>query len=133
MQEYSVLMSVYAKDKPEYIKIAIDSMLNQTIPPEQFVIVLDGKVPDTITAVVTEYENRYPQVFTVVVLAENGGLGHALNEGLRYCRNELVARMDADDISLPHGARENWRCLYRMTGLISAVAISTNSAGHLTM
>lgn len=101
MQGYSVLMSVYAKDKPEYIKIAIDSMLNQTIPPEQFVIVLDGKVPDTITAVVTEYENRYPQVFTVVALAENGGLGHALNEGLRYCRNELVARMDADDISLP--------------------------------
>lgn len=101
MQKYSVLMSVYKKDKPEYLTQAVDSMLNQTIPPEQFVVVIDGPVSDEIDNLINKYRNKYERMFTIVRLQSNGGLGNALNEGLRHCRNELVARMDADDISLP--------------------------------
>lgn len=97
---YSVLMSVYSKDVPSYVNTAIESMLNQTVPPEQFVIVVDGPVPDGLKNVISKYEEN-KKLFTVIWLEENNGLANALNVGLRHCRNELVARMDADDISLP--------------------------------
>ena len=98
---YSVLMSVYAKDNPEYLVTAIESMLNQTVKPEQFVIVQDGNVGKELEKVLVDYQTNFPTVFTLVKLKENGGLANALNHGLQACRNELVARMDADDISLP--------------------------------
>jgi len=96
---YSVLMSVYAKDKPEYLETSIKSMLNQTVAPEQFVIVVDGPVPEDIHGIVEKYAVNV-NLFTVVKLSQNGGLGKALDAGLKKCRYELVARMDADDISL---------------------------------
>lgn len=98
--QYSVLMSVYAKDHPAYVAAAVESMLNQTVPPEEYVIVVDGPVTDALRNVITKYEAD-SKLFTVIWLEKNGGLGNALNTGLNYCRNELVARMDADDISLP--------------------------------
>lgn len=98
--KYSVLMSVYAKDDPKYLKISIESMLNQTAKPEQFVIVLDGPVTNEIGDIIEQF-SQDKQLFTIVPLAENSGLGKALDAGIKYCRNELIARMDADDISLP--------------------------------
>lgn len=98
---YSVLMSVYEKDNPEYLRISIESMLNQTVPPEQFVLVVDGPVPREISTVIDQYADRR-DLFTIVKLIENSGLGIALDAGLKECRNDLVARMDADDISLPN-------------------------------
>lgn len=100
MQKYSVLMSVYSQDNPEYFVTAIESMLNQTISPEQFVIVVDGAVPEKIEKIIKQYENN-AEIFTIVRLNKNQGLANALNEGISECRNELIARMDADDISLP--------------------------------
>lgn len=97
---YSVLMSVYEKDKPKYLEASIESMLNQTVLPEQFVIVLDGPVPKEIHKVIEKYVVDRKR-FTLVELSQNNGLGRALDIGLIECRNELVARMDADDISLP--------------------------------
>lgn len=108
--KYSVLMSVYAKDKPEYLFEAIQSMLAQTIPPEQFVIVIDGPVLDELMQPIYEYQRYYVDLFTIVPLEKNSGLGNALNEGLKYCRNELVARMDADDISLPERCEKELAC-----------------------
>lgn len=99
--KYSVLMSVYAKDNPEHLRLSIESMLNQTVMPEQFVLVQDGPVPSDLNKIIDVYKNDYKDIFTVVPLAQNGGLGKALDEGIKYCRNELIARMDADDISLP--------------------------------
>lgn len=97
---YSILMSVYGKDKPEYIECSIESMLSQTVRPEQFVIVLDGPVPEEVHKIIGKYTvNR--ELFTLVELSQNKGLGRALDAGLKECRNELIARMDADDISLP--------------------------------
>lgn len=99
--QYSVLMSVYANDNPEYLRAGIESMLAQTVPPEQFVLVIDGPVCQELQAVIDSYERR-SGLFTVCRLSRNAGLGNALNEGLKLCRNELIARMDADDISLPY-------------------------------
>lgn len=98
---YSVLMAVYFKDEAKYLELAIDSMLNQTVKPEQFVIVIDGSVSESLGKIIEKYENMNPALFTIVKLKTNEGLANALNIGLQVCRNELVARMDADDISLP--------------------------------
>ncbi len=98
---YSVLMSVYDKEKPEYLKQSIESMLNQTVKPEQFVIVEDGPLNKELKNIISDYNKKNYEMFTVIKLRENGGLGNALNIGIDACRNELIARMDSDDISLP--------------------------------
>ena len=95
-QKYSVLMSLYKKEKPEYLRLAIDSMINQTVPPDEIVIVEDGPLTDELYAVLDEYPMLHR-----VKNETNLGLGLALNVGLKKCRNELVARMDTDDCSKP--------------------------------
>lgn len=97
MEKYSVLMSLYVKEKPEYLRLAIDSMLNQTVTPDEMVIVEDGPLNDSLYSVLDEYEGKITRVRN----EKNIGLGLALNVGLKACRNELVARMDTDDISKP--------------------------------
>lgn len=99
--KYSVLMTVYKSDNPEYFSCSIKSMINQTKKPDEIIIVKDGPVPETIEKVIENaiQENIVPII--PVQLSENVGLGLALNEGLKYCKNELIARMDSDDISLP--------------------------------
>lgn len=99
--KYSVLMSVYKNDNQEYLIQAIESILNQTVPPEQYVIVIDGPVSDELITIINSYKEHYPSLFTILPLSQNGGLGNALNHGIDICRNELIARMDADDVSKP--------------------------------
>lgn len=101
MTTYSVLMSVYQREKADYLTQSIDSMLNQTVLPEQIVVVKDGPLTLELDSVLNNYQAKYKDVFTVVELEENSGLAVALDFGLKHCRNELVARMDSDDISLP--------------------------------
>ena len=98
---YSVLMSLYIKEKPEYLRLAIDSMLYQTVKPDEIVIVEDGPLTDTLYAVLDEYKAKYPQIVRTVKNEKNLGLGLALNVGLKECKNEFIARMDTDDISKP--------------------------------
>lgn len=95
-KKYSVLMSLYKKENPEYLRIAIDSMLNQTVAPDEIVLVEDGPLTDDLYAVLDEYPMLHR-----VKNETNLGLGLALNVGLKECRNELVARMDTDDCSKP--------------------------------
>lgn len=99
-------MSVYSKEKPEYLDASINSMLVQTVMPDQFVLVKDGPLTQELDAICSEYMYKFKDVFTIVELSESMGLGAALNEGLKYCRNELVARMDSDDISLSTRCQE---------------------------
>lgn len=99
--KYSVLMSVYVKEQPEYAKLSIDSMLEQTIKPDEIVLVKDGPLTSELDNMIAEYEQAFPGLFTIVPLKENVGLGMALNEGLKVAKNELVARMDTDDIAFP--------------------------------
>ncbi|MBQ3181694.1 MAG: glycosyltransferase [Clostridia bacterium] len=102
--DYSVLMPVYYKENPEYFKESIESMLSQTVPTDNFVIVCDGELTDELTKVLDTYRNN--PVITIVQLEKNMGLAKALTEGLKYCKNELVARMDSDDISLPERCKK---------------------------
>lgn len=95
-KKYSVLMSLYKKEKPEYLALAIDSMLNQTLPPDEIVLVEDGP----LTKELYEVLDKYPMLHRIKN-ETNLGLGLALNVGLKKCRNELVARMDTDDCSKP--------------------------------
>ena len=95
MEKYSVLMSLYKKEHPEYLQLALDSMINQTIKPDEIVLVEDGPLTAELYGVVEKYKDA----LHIVVNETNLGLGLALNRGLEACRNELVARMDTDDIS----------------------------------
>lgn len=101
-REYSVLMSVYHKEKPEYLKQAIESIQTQTISTNDFVLVCDGPLNEQLDGVIATKQQEMGDTLNVVRLAKNGGLGNALNEGIKYCKNELVARMDSDDIAYPN-------------------------------
>lgn len=97
--KYSVLMSVYFKDNSQWLKESIESMLNQTIMPDEFVIVKDGKLNIELDNIISGYVLKYPDIFKIISLEKNQGLGPALAVGIEQCKNEWIARMDSDDIS----------------------------------
>lgn len=74
-REYSVLMSVYFKEKPEFLKRSIDSMMSQSIAPSEIVIVKDGKLTDELDCLIEQYNNKFPNIFNIVELEKNIGLG----------------------------------------------------------
>lgn len=98
---YSVLLSVYCKEKPNFLAQSLDSMFNQSVAPEEVVIVEDGPLTEGLYSVLNKYSEMYPDSFKRVVNQTNMGLGKALNRGLAVCKNELIARMDTDDIIKP--------------------------------
>lgn len=99
MEKYSVLMSLYIKERPEYLKLAIGSMIDQTLKPDEILIVKDGKITSELQNILDNFEKKYPNLIHIIGYEENRGLGRALNYGLEHCKNELVARMDTDDIA----------------------------------
>lgn len=97
--KFSVLMSVYRNDNPAYLRSAVESIsTNQTVRPEEIILIVDGPIPselsDTIKRLTLEISYLKP-----CYLEQNGGLGNALRIGMNMSTNELVARMDSDDIS----------------------------------
>lgn len=100
-RKYSVLMSVYYKEKPEWLDYAIKSMLNQTVFPDEFVLVEDGPLTKELDDIIEKYVTKYPRLFNIVKISKNGGLGPALQRGIEECKNEFIARMDSDDYSVP--------------------------------
>lgn len=100
-KKYSVLMSIYYKENPNWFDKSIKSMLDQTIKPSEFVLVEDGPLTDELDKVVEKYENTYPDIFKVVKLSKNVGLGPALKRGVEECSYDFIARMDSDDYCLP--------------------------------
>lgn len=99
--EYSVLMSVYAKEKPEYLDADIQSMLDQTVETDDFVILCDGPLTPELDAVLEKHMAQNPSILRLIQLPENISTGSALNIGVAQCRHELIAKMDSDDISVP--------------------------------
>lgn len=97
--KFSVLMSVYVKEKPKHLETAINSILKQTLLPNEFVIVKDGPLTKKLDTLLQNYAKKN-SIIKLIQIKENVGLGKALNEGLKYCSYDYVARMDSDDISL---------------------------------
>ena len=100
-ENYSVLMSVYYKENSEYLKQAIESIQAQTFPTDDFVLVCDEPLNQELDSVIKKKQQEMKNILNVVRLKKNAGLGNALNKGIQQCKNELVARMDSDDISYP--------------------------------
>ena len=99
MEKFSVSMCVYGGDNPEWFQIAVRSILDQTAKPDEVVLVVDGPVPEALDAVICQF--RQDPVFRVIRLEKNMGHGEARRTGLQACTYDLVALMDADDISTP--------------------------------
>ncbi|MBR5178605.1 MAG: glycosyltransferase [Lachnospiraceae bacterium] len=107
--KYSILMSVYREDSPEYFKVALDSIYQkQTKKPDEIVIVEDGPVTEELRQVVRDFVKETKlenpdcnNLVKVIVLKKNAGLGIALREGANNCIGDYIIRMDSDDISLP--------------------------------
>jgi glycosyltransferase involved in cell wall biosynthesis len=99
--KYSVLMPVYIKDNPEWLKIALDGMMAQTLPPSEFVIVKDGKITEELNKVLNEYKQKHPVLFKIMGFDENRGVGLASKFGVENCSYDYIARMDADDYCIP--------------------------------
>lgn len=97
--DYSVLMSVYQNDKPEYLDLAIRSMVEQTLPFKDMVIVCDGPLTKPLDNVLASWREKLKPRVNVHRLVENGGLGSSLSAGLPFCKCGIVARMDSDDVS----------------------------------
>jgi len=93
---FSVLLSVYGREKPEYFKSSLNSLLKQTLPADEVVIVKDGPIGSELEDVLKEFEDLLP--LKIYLLPTNAGLGKALAFGLNQCSHELIARMDSDDI-----------------------------------
>lgn len=100
MEAYSVLMSVYAKEDPEYFARAIESIVHQSVISNDIVIVCDGPLTQELDDVLNHFTSRYPDIFNIIRLEKNVGIGAAANIGLQYCKNDLVAKMDGDDIAV---------------------------------
>lgn len=93
-------MTVYSDDDPDYFKLAVDSMIHQTYKPDEIVLVKDGPISENIQKIIDERISSGINIVQIQ-LENNVGLGLALNEGLKAAKNELIARMDSDDYSLP--------------------------------
>lgn len=101
MQQFSVLMSVYRNDNPIHLRVAVESVsIKQTLQPDEIFIYVDGEVPDALANTIKQLQAEIPTI-TVHWEKENKGLGIALQYGMLHVKHELVARMDADDISVP--------------------------------
>lgn len=100
-QSFSVLMSVYYKEKPEFLDAALDSIYNQTAKADEWVIVKDGPITPELQEVIDKYKSYDGVNIKEVPLGQNMGLGIALSMGVPECTNELIARMDTDDLAVP--------------------------------
>lgn len=97
--DFSVLMTTYHGEKPEFLRASLESVLvNQTAKPNQLVLVLDGPVGEDLEKVVEEFEKRFENIVQVVRCAVNQGQSKASAEGMKFVKYDLVARMDSDDI-----------------------------------
>ena len=98
IEKFSVLMSLYIKETPSNLRDCLVSIMEQTVKPSEIVIVKDGPITEELEGVLREFIDQEPHLYKIVPLEKNVGLGLALAEGIIHCSNEIVARMDTDDI-----------------------------------
>lgn len=103
-QKFSASMCVYGGDNPEFFDMAVDSIVDQTVPPNEIVLTVDGPIPAAISSVIEKYRNQLSRSqiqFQVVYLEKNLGHGEARRICFEHCGCDLIALMDADDLSVP--------------------------------
>lgn len=101
VMNFSTLLSVYIKENPLYLRECMDSLINQQLRPTEIILVEDGPLTDQLYTVISEYQLKLPNL-KVISFSQNQGLGKALNEGLKHCSYDIVARMDTDDVAKPN-------------------------------
>lgn len=104
-------MSVYKNEKAEYLQQAVDSILSQTLMPNEIIIVKDGILTNELEQVINTYRSDYENLIKIVSFCENRGLGLALRDGILACNNEYIARMDTDDIAEPERFEQQFKYL----------------------
>lgn len=97
---FSVLMSLYDKEKPACLEECLESLSIQTLQADEIVLVYDGPVHKDLSDVVYKWSLSLP--IKIIALKKNVGLGQALNEGMKHCSYDYIMRMDTDDICLPN-------------------------------
>jgi len=95
---FSLLMSLYIKEDPQYLERALLSIFEQSLQADEIILVEDGALTDELYAVLEKWEKKLP--IKRIPLKNNVGLGQALNIGIQHCSNDFIARMDTDDIAL---------------------------------
>lgn len=106
---FSVIMSVYKNDNPIAFREALESIVNQTLPPDEIVLVADGVIPEDLETVIKNVDYMQTKLMYLPQTV-NRGLGTALCVAVEHAKYEYVARMDADDISLPDRFEKQMRC-----------------------
>ena len=102
MEKFSVLMSVYSREKPQNLKECFESIYDkQTLKPNEIVLVEDGPLTEELYTEIDIWKDKLKDILKIKRLEENSGLGEALKQGLLECSYEWVARMDTDDIAYP--------------------------------
>jgi glycosyltransferase involved in cell wall biosynthesis len=99
MTNFSVTLSIFKNDNPLFFIQAMDSVVNQTLIPNEIVLTIDGPIPQNLDEIISQYENKYSYI-KVIHIPENKGLGIAHKVGVDNCTNELIAIMDSDDIAV---------------------------------
>lgn len=124
--KYSVLLSLYSKESPDYLKLALNSLFASTLPPDQIVIVKDGPLTADLEKVLSYYTGIEYSSIPI-----NVGLSYALNIGLSICRNELVARMDTDDICHPDRFKKQFEFMVQnpAVDIVGTYAIKIDERG----
>ena len=97
--KFSVLIPIYYKENSEYFNTALESIVNQTLMPNEIVIIKDGPLTKELNSVIEKYISKYSNLFNIVALEKNVGQGKARNAGLQACKYNFVALMDSDDIA----------------------------------
>ena len=108
---FSVLMAIYGKDDPHFLRESIESTLNQKMIPAQIVIMEDGPLSPEIEATLQPYKDN--PIFKFVRIEKNGGQAMALNKGIEECDYDFIARMDSDDINSKNRFAQQWEFLQK--------------------
>lgn len=101
LPDYTAVMSVYAGERPDFLKESLESMLGQTHPCRELILVCDGPLTDELDAVIAELCADHPRVLRVVRAKRQLGVGACANAALRRARTDIIVKMDSDDIAMP--------------------------------
>ena len=97
--KFSVLMPIYIHEKDDELRLAIDSVINQTLMPNEIIIIADKDIPQNTKMILDEYKSKYPDIFNPVILKESASLGQSRAIGVEMAKYDIIANMDADDIA----------------------------------